>query len=74
MSGSLKVVMPDFEALKDAKQLLVMGVIVVLGVGESTGLEGNGVDVTVGGHCNKIVVRIRRWYFRCEVTTPIYSR
>ena len=25
-------------------------------------------------YCDKIVVRIRRWYFRCEVTTLIYSR
>ena len=25
-------------------------------------------------YCDKIVVRIRRCHFRCEVPTPIYSR
>ena len=24
-------------------------------------------------YCDKIIVWIRRWYFRCEVITPIYS-
>ena len=50
MSGSLEVVTPDFEALEDGKQLLVMGVIVALGIGEGMGVESDGVDVTVRGH------------------------
>ena len=48
--GSLKVVMPDFEAFEDGEQLLVMGVIVALGVGEGTGVESNGMDFAIGSH------------------------
>ena len=50
MSGSLEVVMPEFEALKDSEQLLVMGVIVALGVGECMGVESDGVDFAIGSH------------------------
>ena len=31
-------------------------------------------QVVYSTYCDKIVVRIRRRYFRREVTTPIYSR
>ena len=48
--GSLEVVTPDFEAFKDGEQLLVMGVIVALGVGEGTGVESNGIDFAIGSH------------------------
>ena len=40
-SGTLKVMMPDFEAFKDGEKLLVMGVIVMLSVGEGMGVEGD---------------------------------
>ena len=50
MLGSLEVVTPDFEALEDGEQLLVMGVIVALSVGEGTRVESDGVDVTIRGH------------------------
>ena len=46
--GTLKVMTPDFEAFKDGKKLLVVGVIVTLSVGEGTGVEGNQVDVAIG--------------------------
>ena len=47
-SGTLEVMTPDFEAFKDGKKLLVVGVIVALSVSEGTGMEGNQVDVTIG--------------------------
>ena len=31
-------------------------------------------QVVYSTYCDKIVVRIRRSHFQCEVTTPIYSR
>ena len=46
-SGTLEVMTPDFEAFKDGKKLLVMGVIVTFSVSEGTGVEGDWVDVAI---------------------------
>ena len=47
-SGTLEIMTPDFEAFKDGKKLLVVGVIISLGVGEGMGMEGDRVDVAIG--------------------------
>ena len=45
--GALKEVAPGFESFEDSKEFLVMDVVIPLGLGESAGMESNGVDFTV---------------------------
>ena len=47
MLGSLKVMMPDFEAFEDGKEFFVVGVIVALSIGEGAGVESDQVDFSI---------------------------
>jgi hypothetical protein len=50
MAGTFKIVMPDFEAFEDGEELLVVGVVVAFSIGEGAGMEGNGVDFSIGSN------------------------
>jgi hypothetical protein len=48
-SAAFQVLMPVFEGLKDCKKFLVMSVVVKFRRIKRAGMEGDGVNFTIGG-------------------------